>query len=130
MRLFGTKKESGGSLSREDALGCRPIKNPEVIETRLDSGVVLLRYPMRIRPWIKALACRLGAGDPAPALRKLQLDILGTEVWNLMDGSRTVGDVIQVFARQYHLPYREAEMSVTLFIRHLGRRGLIGLARS
>jgi len=52
---------------------------------------------------------------------------LGTEVWELLDGGTRVRDVIRQFAARHSLHQREAELSVTRFLRELGKRGLIGL---
>jgi hypothetical protein len=48
-------------------------------------------------------------------------------VWNLMDGKRSVRQLVKIFAGTHRLEPREAEVSVTQFIRELGRRGLIGM---
>ena len=58
---------------------------------------------------------------------RLQLDNLGTEVWKMIDGKRTVRDIVDAFAETHQLEGREAEMAVTQFLRDLGKRGLIGL---
>jgi hypothetical protein len=60
-------------------------------------------------------------------MKKFQLDELGTAVWNLMDGKRSVRQLVKIFAGTHRLEPREAEVSVTQFIRELGRRGLIGM---
>ena len=59
--------------------------------------------------------------------RKLQLDELGTQVWDLIDGRITVQSLIQRFADNYQLQLKEAEVSVTRFLRELGQRGIVGL---
>jgi hypothetical protein len=59
--------------------------------------------------------------------KKLQLDVLGTSVWDLVDDKRSVGRMIQIFAETHRLENREAEVAVTRFIRELGNRGLLGL---
>ena len=115
------------TMTRTEAMACRPMKNMEVTEERLENDVVLLRYPVRIRPWMAAVSKRLGADPNRSSYRKLQLDVLGTEVWDLLDGRRTVGNLIERFAETHRLQHREAEVSVTRFLRELGRRGLIGL---
>jgi hypothetical protein len=45
----------------------------------------------------------------------------------MVDGSRSVRQIIQIFAETHRLENREAEVSVTRFIRELGQRGLLGL---
>lgn len=108
-------------------MACVPVKNAGVAEERLDTGEVLLSYPMTTRPWIDRLAKAVGAGEPKIHVKKLQLDALGTSVWDLMDGIRTVGQIVDAFAEHHLLEAREAEMSVTLFLRQLGKRGIVGM---
>ena len=96
-------------------------------ESRLESGELLLTYPVTIRPWLAGLFRRLGAKSERTVLKKLQLDPLGTEVWELMDGNARVRDIIRRFASVHHLPQREAEVAVTRFLWDLGKRGLVGL---
>jgi hypothetical protein len=98
-----------------------------ISEQRLENGEVLIRYPVAVRPWMARLMQRLGRPADAGGLRKLQLDSLGTAVWDLIDGKRSVKEIIETFAGAYRLQAREAEVSVTRFVRELGRRGVIGL---
>jgi len=126
MRRFNAKKKSG-LPSREDALECTPIKNDRVEESRLENGELQLSYPVTSRPWLAGLARRLGRKPKETYLKKLQLDALGTEVWELLDGGSRVRDVIRQFAARHRLQQREAELAVTRFLRELGKRGLIGL---
>jgi hypothetical protein len=121
------RKNKSELLSREDALECTPIKNDGVEESRLENGELQLSYPVTSRPWLAGLARRLGRKSYETYLKKLQLDALGTEVWELMDGATRVRDVIRQFAAKHRLQQREAELAVTRFLRELGKRGLIGL---
>jgi hypothetical protein len=113
-------------ISQIDALQCKAVKNIQVSEERLETGEALLSYPVAPRPWIAGLAGRLGI-QQVSSPKRLQLDTLGTAVWDMIDGRRTVSQIIQVFAEKYRLYPREAEVSVTRFLRELGKRGLIGL---
>jgi len=115
------------SVTRSEALDCRPVKNGQVAEHRLDSGQVLLDYPEVMKPWLAALVRRLGGNADRVRMRKLQLDVLGTMVWDHIDGRRSVRQIARIFAAVHQLQRREAEMAVTRFLRDLGRRGLIGL---
>jgi hypothetical protein len=108
-------------------LRCRPVKSAMISEQRLENGEVLIRYPVAVRPWMAKLMQRFGRPADAVQVRKLQLDSLGTAVWDLIDGKRSVKEIIQAFAGAYRLQAREAEVSVTRFVRELGRRGVIGL---
>ena len=115
-------------LSRLQALGHKPVKSRQISEIRLETGEVIIEYPLAVRPLIAAVARRLGkTQEDLVQIKKLQLDALGTSVWDLVDGSRSVRQIIQIFAETHRLENREAEVSVTRFIRELGQRGLLGL---
>ena len=123
MKRFRNKPQ----ITRTEALNCRPIKNTEVLEVVLETGELLLTYPVKVRPWVAGLARRFGRRLQQPAKKKLQLDALGIAVWHLLDGHRTVRQVVHTFTRTQQLHPKEAEIAVAQFVRELGRRGLIGL---
>jgi len=127
MKVFKTKS-AGSLLTRKESLEFKPVKNLQIKEVRLKTGDVQIEYPLAMRPWIAALARRLGSPQDRIRTRKLQLDTLGTAVWDLMDGERSVRQIIKAFALTHQLQAKEAEVSVTRFIRELGKRGLIGLS--
>lgn len=115
------------SMTRTEALKFTPVKSGRVRETRLETGEIILTYPMDIRPWIDRIVKRFGGKGSKAVDKKLQLDELGTAVWEQINGERSVKQVIQWFAKKYQLHNKEAEVSVSRFLRELGRRGLIGL---
>ncbi len=125
MVLFKKQREHP-KFSRDRALNCKPVKNIQVYETRLETGTVMLTYPVGTRPWVAALIKRFSGAVQKPITKKLELDTLGSAVWDLLDGKRSVKQVIREFSKSYRLHSKEAEMSVTQFLRHLGKRGLIG----
>ena len=126
MKVF-KKKPKNVNITRTESLECKPVKSVHVSETRLETGDVLLTYPMEMRPWFARLIRRIGGPSGKNYTKKLQLDALGTAVWELMDGRRTVRQVIHRFAKKHRLYPREAEVAVTQFLRDLGKRGIIGL---
>ena len=126
MKAF-RKKIGANAMSRTQSLAFAPIKSLHITEVRLETGEVLIEYPLTVRPWIAAVAKRLGAPQDRPQTKKLQLDALGTSVWDLVDGNRSVRRIIKIFAETHRLENREAEVSATRFIRELGKRGLLGL---
>jgi hypothetical protein len=109
------------------AMACRPVKHEHVEAQPLESGELLLTYQVAVRPWLGRLLRRLGRGDPPPPRRKVQLDTLGTQVWGWIDGERSVKEIVKAFSEAHQLSHREAELSVTAFLRMLGKRGLIGM---
>jgi len=126
MKVF-RKKSGANQLSRAEALEYTPVKSRQISEIRLESGEVVIEYPLRVRPWIAAVARRLGGPQDRKQTKKLQLDAMGTSVWDLVDGKRSVRIIIQIFAKAHRLENKEAEVSVTSFLRQLGQRGLLGL---
>ncbi|UCD80099.1 MAG: PqqD family protein [Desulfobacterales bacterium] len=86
-----------------------------------------MEYPLTVRPWMAAMAKRFGRPTDRVYTKKLQLDALGTAVWDLVDGKRSVRRIVQIFAETHRLEKKEAEVSVTSFIKQLGQRGLLGL---
>ena len=117
-------------LSRTDALGCIPIRNPMVVESRMDSGEILLSYTETLKPWFAGILRRMNKASEIRRTRKLQLDILGTGVWDLVDGKSTVMEIIDSFAGIHQLYHKEAEVSVIQFLRELGRRGIVGMKQA
>jgi hypothetical protein len=120
------KEFSQGPSSRSEALTYRPVKSLEVLEQRLDNGEVVLTYPLTLRGWLASLATRLGLRSKESFTRKLQLDEMGSLTWSLLDGNRTVKDLVDCVCRRYKLNQRETEVAMTGFLRDLGKRGLIG----
>jgi hypothetical protein len=126
MRVF-RKKPEGSSISRAEALNRIPVKNRQISEDRLETGEVVINYPVSMRPLFAGLVKRFGGPQVQTQMKKLQLDELGTSVWDLVDGKRSVRQMVNTFAGTHRLEPREAEVSVTQFMRELGRRGLIAM---
>jgi hypothetical protein len=127
MKVFKNKPVAN-RMTRSEALAFKPVKSQQVSETRLETGEVVIQYPLAVRPLIAAVARRLGKSpQDLVQTKKLQLDALGTSVWDLVDGNHSVRRMIKIFAETHRLENREAEVSVTRFIRELGKRGLLGL---
>ncbi len=126
MKAFKKNRKQSG-ISRAEALQSTPAKTLQVNESRLETGDVLLSYSATVRPWFSGLIKRFGGPASGTIHKKLQLDALGTEVWDLIDGKRTVRKMIQEFTEKHQLHPREAEVAVTRFLRELGSRGLVGM---
>lgn len=120
-----TRKDK--NQTKADALLCIPEKNALVEEVFHASGDLILSYPSRYKPFFIKLQ-KIIRKDPETSFqRKIQLDRLGADVWSLLDGKKNVSIIIKEFAALHTLNYREAEISVTLFLRSLGEKGLIGI---
>ncbi len=113
-------------LDRLQALACTPIRNPEVSEESNADGT-LLRYPVEVKPWFQSIFKRLSSRDSNIIIRRLQLDPLGSSVWQMVDNKKTVAEIAEAFRKTHQLGTREAELSVTSFLKDLGKRGLIAM---
>jgi hypothetical protein len=111
--------------TRLEAFAYCPVKNREVLAEELEGGKMVLTYPLVIRPWLAGITRRLGLQSREPLTRRLQLDEMGSLTWSLLDGKRSVEDVVDLLCRRYKLNRREAEVATTGFLRELGKRGLI-----
>lgn len=115
-------------LTRDESLAARPVRNPAVewSEVEGDTGKeVLLVVPARRTRAMPVLRLALGVSDKP---RRIQLDEVGTFVWLLCDGNNSVDDVCCRLRERYRLSHREALISLTTYLRTLGRRGLIAFA--
>lgn len=122
-----TKPKTKPPATRREALGGIPVKNRHVREQRLESGELMILYPVTAPPWLERLSKWLGGAATPPRTGKLQLDLLGSTVWAMLDGQTALRNIAAALAREHQLEMAEAEVAVTQFIRELGRRGLIGL---
>ncbi|MBS3733609.1 MAG: PqqD family protein [Phycisphaerae bacterium] len=64
---------------------------------------------------------------PFSSHRQVELDAPGREVLELCDGRRTVEEIIEKFAAVHKLTFREAQLSVTTFLKQLTQRGLVAI---
>ena len=104
-----------------------PVRNDAVQEKRLPDGLVQLAYPLAIKPWFGRLAEKVGMWDKRPMVKEIELDEMGTFVWQNIDGNHSVKQIAAAFVDRYQVQPREAELSVTAFIKTIGQRGIIGL---
>lgn len=72
-------------------MACKPLKNQDVSENRLENGLVQLSYPLQLKPLFADVAKRFGMWkDGSPPIKKLELDEMGTTVWDMIDGKNSV----------------------------------------
>jgi len=129
MFSFSKKRDSrhAPAPSRDLSLDCVPVKNPELVEHEQEDGDLCLTYPVRVKPWFQGIFKTVSRRQSDILERKLQLDSLGTSVWMMIDGRKSVKDIILAFQTEHKLNRREAEMSVSAFMKQLGKRGLLAM---
>jgi len=125
MKFFRSNKSASPAINRAEALACVPEIMPAVSWQTLESGDILIEYPLTLKPLLKAIFTRFSRENTEHLTRKLQLDSLGSQVWRLIDGRNSVAEIIHAFAAASTITVQEAEQAVTAFLRELGKRGLI-----
>lgn len=63
-----------------------------------------------------------------PRARAIVLDRIGGQVWAWCDGTRTVEQVIELFALEHNLTFHESRVSVTTYLKDLVKRGTLAVA--
>ncbi|MCE5327443.1 MAG: PqqD family protein [Planctomycetaceae bacterium] len=101
-----------------------PRLNASLDLERRSRGSVLVEVPME-KPWYMVPPVTWVL--PIPRGRRIELDALGAAVLDLCDGRRNVEKIIELFADSHKLTFREAQLSVTQFLRQLTRRGIVVL---
>ena len=116
-------------IERKQALAIIPVRHPLVKWERKDNEVIL-SVPMRedrVAKVVKAIIKKLKMARELPECRQVGLDDVGSFVWELCDGERTIDGIVQGVSGEYKLTRREAEASVTMFLQTLAKKHLIGL---
>jgi hypothetical protein len=122
-----------GHPARAQVMAARPVRNPVVNwerylpphaeEDSTPPEVVLLKVPRRADRWGNLVARFF----KLPAHRKIELDEMGSDVWEMCDGAATVEALTKAVCAKYHLNRRQGEASVTAYLRMLAERRLIAL---
>ncbi len=115
------------TLSRTEALACIPKQNETATWTELEDGNIIFTYAIPLSRFFQALHRKFTKNSIETPTKRLELDAMGSYVWKLIDGERSVGTIISTFAQEYKVSNMEAETAVTSFIKTLGQRGFIGL---
>lgn len=127
-KLFKSKKKASTpatAITRTESLACIPVQSEHVSCYEQEDGNVTIEYPLPLKPFFVSLAKKFNKTEEQTLTKKLQLDTIGGSVWLMIDGSTDVKTIIKRIAAQTSLTLQEAEISVTTFLRELGRRGLI-----
>ena len=109
--------------NREVLLAAIPVRNELVEESRTAKGELRLKAPLR-----ETMMKRLFGSQRRE--KSFELDDLGEAVWGDIDGRKSVEGIIMHFAQTQRVNAREAEVSVTAFLKTLMQRNLIALVAS
>ena len=109
-------------VTPEQILGSRPVRNEGVTVEETENGGLRIMARRREAWWIRAL----GAVLPIPRERRIELDAVGKQVWEMCDGEHTLRDMTEVFQERHKLTRMEAEWSLRNYLKDLGKRNLVG----
>jgi len=126
MRRSQPGKSSSNSAASPDLLRAVPHRN-RAMEVSPGPRGTMVSVPVRRPSW---LVPPISWILPFSSHRRVELDDLGLEVLNLCNGRNTVESVIEKFAADHKLSFREAQLSVTQFLRLLTERGLVAVVGS
>ena len=127
------KKPKPPPISRKDFLRLKPMRNPVVKWKKDDKGRIRITVPLmkpserreeKVSSKIINLLAKL-LPEP-PKEKHIQLDEIGSFVWEMCDGEKTTRDIIDYLCQKYKLLPREAEVPLSKYLNALAKRGLIG----
>jgi len=119
--LTASETKAGGIESSEFLLAV-PHCNEAAKVTHRGSGEFLVAVPMRRPRW---LVPPISWILPYSSHRRVLLDAAGAAVLKMCNGKNSVETIIEKFAAENKLSFREAQLSVTQFLRQLTQRGLV-----
>jgi len=101
-----------------------PYTNEEMELTRNPDNTATAAIPLtRPRYLVPPISWILPFGP----YRRVELDSVGLSVLRLCDGRNNVEKIIEIFATDNKLTFREAQLPVTQFLRQLTQRGVIAI---
>ena len=121
--IFGKATSKRRQPTWREMLQLRPVRNPALEWSEEEGRVVLLIRHFEKTSWKMRV---LNLLIPMPDDRRIVLDAIGTDVWQMTDGQNTLGRIAGELAQKYKLSPREAEMSLQQFFKELGKRGYVG----
>ena len=118
----------GRRTPRQRSLQSRVLLSKEAEWELTDQGLV--RVVQKVQRPAKLRLLRLLASMPAGASvekRTVELDLIGSMIWQACKEKVRVCDLVELVRREFQISYREAESSVTEYVKVLGGRGLLGV---
>jgi hypothetical protein len=110
-------------ITRGESLKGVPVINEGIETMEGPKGERVVLIPRR--PLYGAFLRRFLPDEVEPA--RVILDDLGNKVWTMIDGKRTVSQIISRFAKELGIHRREAETSVVAFLSMLMKRRMVSV---
>lgn len=110
------------ALKRSDMLRLKPTRSENIAWKVDEDGLVMIESKQ-----VGLIARLLGMLFRFRPRKRIQLDELGSIVWQMCDGEHTIREIAQELIKRYKLERHEAEVSLITFIQQLIKRRLITL---
>lgn len=123
-RFLPFLKVAQPAVDRQAVMHLRPAKNTNLTWAKSESGEVILTIPQNEKA--NALTRWFAKWLEVPKERRVELDEVGSYVWEACDGKNTVETIVRLTGQQFKMNRREAEVSVTMFLQMLHERKFIG----
>ena len=114
----------GAAGSWKRMLLARPVRNAAE-SAEVDSEGCATIQIKTAKPWY--MVPPLSWIVPVRPKRGVMLDRIGTQIWQLCDGEKTVEEVIDAFAARHRLTFHEARAAVTSYVKTLVQRGVLAI---
>ncbi len=118
MRFLRRRARLLPAVGLAEALQMRPSKNPSAESAPNEVGEVVVRVPLPRPGGIWRIL-------PVPDYRSFILDRVGSYIWSLIDGERSVREIAELLASRYKLTQEEAAISLLKYLQMLSSRGLV-----
>ena len=104
-------------------LTSRPTRNESLEWEKTEDGEVQIKIQRQDKSWKIRFLSKLFY---IPKNRRITLDEVGAEVWQMCNGRNSVSDMIENLSKRYQLNRKEAEISLLQYLKTLGEKRFIG----
>jgi len=127
------RREDSPPTIKSEFLKIIPVPNPKLkVEKNQKNEITLIlqrnesnEEKLEKKTERRRLKIRILPTPPQQQCKKIHLDSVGSIVWELCDGKRTVKEVAKCLCEKYKLLPSEAEISLNLYLNDLAKRGLM-----
>jgi len=133
-RFRRKKKQVPPAVTKTEFLKIKPVRNP-LLRWEKTEGSVRIFIPLqqpepekKKKPKKKkeiGLLSKLSP-PPPPSEKKIDLDKIGSLVWEQCDGEKTMADIANYLQKKFKMMPSEAEIALNSYFNQLSKRGLVG----
>lgn len=122
-----SRKRSKREWTYSDLLDAVPLVNPDSDSEPLSDGGLYVTFRVRVSAFRRA-PFKWFAKD-RPFRYRRQLDRVGREIWEMMDGRTRMEIIFERFADNHRLSFHEARLAVMTFLKSLTEIGAVQMTR-